>query len=190
MSEMIIGAAKPRIDGPAKLTGQARYSSDNNLTGMAHAYGVFSTIAHGKIINIDTSLAKQSLGVIDIFHHDNFPDLYHTPSMMEQENKVEEIRLPFEDNHIYYAGQFVALVVADTFENARAAAYKVRVDYQAYSAIANLEQGLEHGDLQMQEKTQLPIEHRLKHIIRWRCTRPWRLGRVITSPCMTRHKAW
>lgn len=154
MSEKIIGAAQPRIDGPAKLTGQARYSSDNNLTGMAHAYGVFSTIAHGKIINIDASLAKQSLGVIDIFHHDNFPDLYHTPSMMEQENKVEEIRLPFEDNHIYYAGQFVALVVADTLENARAAAYKVKVDYEAYSAIANLEQGLENGELQMQENTQ------------------------------------
>jgi xanthine dehydrogenase YagR molybdenum-binding subunit len=93
---------------------------------MVYAYGVFSTIARGEITNIDTSVAKQSPGVIDIFHHGHFPKLYHTPSSMAQENKVDEVRLPFEDNHVHYAGQFVALVVADTFENARAAAYKVR----------------------------------------------------------------
>ncbi|MCQ4313824.1 xanthine dehydrogenase family protein molybdopterin-binding subunit [Pseudomonas stutzeri] len=153
MSEKIIGAAKPRIDGPLKLTGRAKYSSDNNLDGMVHAYGVFSTIARGEITNIDTSVAKQSPGVIDIFHHGHFPKLYHTPSSMAQENKVDEVRLPFEDNHVYYAGQFVALVVADTFENARAAAYKVKVDYQQSPAIANLDQAVEQGGTQMQEKS-------------------------------------
>ncbi|TDX29951.1 xanthine dehydrogenase molybdenum binding subunit apoprotein [Modicisalibacter xianhensis] len=152
MSEKIIGAAKPRIDGPLKLTGRAKYSSDNNLDGMVHAYGVFSTIARGEITNIDTRVAKQSPGVIDIFHHNHFPALYHTPSSMAQENKVDEVRLPFEDNHVYYAGQFVALVVADTFENARAAAYKVKVDYRESPAIANLDQAVERGGTQMHEK--------------------------------------
>lgn len=153
MSEKIIGAAKPRIDGPQKLTGRAKYSSDNNLPGMVYAYGVFSTIARGEITNIDTRVAKQSPGVIDIFHHNHFPKLYHTPSSMAQENKVDEVRLPFEDNKVYYAGQFVALVVADTFENARAAAYKVKVDYQKSAAIANLDQAVERNGSKMQKKS-------------------------------------
>ncbi|MEO2040110.1 MAG: molybdopterin cofactor-binding domain-containing protein, partial [Martelella sp.] len=88
-------------------------------------------------------------GVIDIFHYGHFPTLYHTPSSLAQGNKVEETRLPFEDERVYYEGQFVALVVADTFENARAAARRVKVTYSADKAVANLEQGLEANGTQV-----------------------------------------
>ncbi|GAB2793518.1 xanthine dehydrogenase family protein molybdopterin-binding subunit [Halomonas shantousis] len=148
MSDNIIGAAKPRIDGPLKLTGRAKYSSDNLLDDMVYAYGVFSSIASGEVTDIDLGVAKQSPGVIDIFHHNHFPQLFHTPSRMEQENKVDEQRLPFEDNRVHYAGQFVALVVADSFENARAAAYKVKVAYKETPAIANLAQAVEANGTQ------------------------------------------
>jgi xanthine dehydrogenase YagR molybdenum-binding subunit len=145
--DKIIGAARPRIDGPKKLTGGANYASDNHPANMTYAYGVFSTIASGRIANIDMAEAKQMPGVIDIFHHDHFPQLYRTPSSFPQENKVDETRLPFEDDKVYYSGQFVALVVADTFENARAAAYKVKVDYDANdTTIANLVQASEQGE--------------------------------------------
>ncbi|ERJ18475.1 Putative xanthine dehydrogenase YagR molybdenum-binding subunit protein [Salinisphaera shabanensis E1L3A] len=143
----IIGASKPRIDGPQKLSGQAMYAADHHLPNMAYAYGVFSTVASGTIDNIDLSKAKQMPGVIDIFHHDHFPSLYRTPSSFAQENKVDETRLPFEDGKVYYPGQFVALVVADTFANARAAAYAVKVAYSADAEpIATLSQALERGD--------------------------------------------
>jgi len=143
----IIGAAKPRIDGPKKLSGQAMYAADHHLPNMAYAYGVFSTVASGTIDNIDLSAAKKMAGVIDIFHHDHFPDLYRTPSSFAHQNKVDETRLPFEDNKVYYPGQFVALVVADTFANARAAAYRVKVDYSADAEpIATLEQAMARGD--------------------------------------------
>ena len=142
----IIGAGPKRIDGRLKVTGTAPYTADHHPSGMAYGYGVFSTIASGRITGLDLSAARQSPGVLDIFHHGHFPDLYHTPSSMAQNNKVEETRLPFEDDRVYYAGQFVALVVADTFENARAAAYKVKVSYKAEEAIANLDQGVKaHG---------------------------------------------
>lgn len=142
----IIGAGPKRIDGRLKVTGSAPYASDHQPENMVYGHGVFSTIASGKIRNIDLSEAKASPGVIDIFHHGHFPELYHTPSSMAQQNKVEETRLPFEDDTVYYAGQFVALVVADTFENARAAAYKVKVDYEEHDAIANLDQAVKaHG---------------------------------------------
>ncbi|WP_353112681.1 xanthine dehydrogenase family protein molybdopterin-binding subunit [Salinisphaera dokdonensis] len=147
MQAKIIGASKPRIDGPQKLSGQAMYAADYHLPNMAYAYGVFSTVASGTIDDIDLSQAKQMSGVIDIFHHDHFPDLYRTPSSFAQENKVDETRLPFEDNRVYYPGQFVALVVADTFANARAAAYAVKVKYSADAEpVATLSQALARGD--------------------------------------------
>ena len=85
-------------------------------------------------------------GVIAIFHHDNFPKLHRSPASFPEENVVDELRTPFEDDEVHYAGQFVALVVADTFEQARDAAYRVKVSYDAASAAANLAQGRQAGE--------------------------------------------
>lgn len=144
----IIGAGVPRIDGPDKLAGRANYAADNLPADMAYGYGVFSTIAKGKVARIRVDEAKRMPGVIDIFHHGHFPSLYRTPSSFAQGNKVEETRLPFEDERVYYEGQFVALVVADSFENARAAARHVEVEYASESAVANLAQGLDDNGTQ------------------------------------------
>jgi xanthine dehydrogenase YagR molybdenum-binding subunit len=145
-SESIIGAGPSRVDGPAKLTGAARYAADHHPENLAYAYGVYSHIANGTVVDLDLTAAKRCPGVIEIFHHDNFPKLHRSPASFAEENVVDEIRLPFEDNTVYYAGQFVALVVADTFEHARAAAYQVKVDYDAQTPVANLAQAIEtHG---------------------------------------------
>lgn len=142
----MIGVSLPRIDGPEKLSGAAKYAADNHLPGMAYAYGVFSTVASGRVRSIDTRQAGEMPGVLDIFHHGHFPELYRTPSSMAQENKVDETRLPFEDDRVYYPGQFVAIVVAETFEQARAAAYRVKVDYASEKPVANLDQALATGE--------------------------------------------
>ncbi len=146
MSNDIIGAAKPRIDGPDKLSGRARYAADHYPANLTYAYGVFSNIASGKIASIDVEKAKKQPGVIEIFHHDNFPKLHRSPSNFAQQNKVDEARLPFEDNNVYYGGQFVALVVADTFENARDAAHFVDVTYQESKPVTSLTAALKNGD--------------------------------------------
>jgi len=146
--QSIIGAGVPRIDGPDKLSGRANYAADNLPPNLAYGYGVFSTVASGKISQLSVDEARQMPGVVDIFHHGHFPTLYHTPSSLAQGNKVEETRLPFEDERVYYEGQFVALVVADTFENARAAARRVKVAYSTDKALANLDQGIEAGGTQ------------------------------------------
>ncbi|MES1925353.1 xanthine dehydrogenase family protein molybdopterin-binding subunit [Salinisphaera sp. T31B1] len=145
MSNPIIGAALPRIEGPDKLTGRARYAADFHPQDMTYAYGVFSTISNGRIVSIDTAAAMKCPGVIEIFHHDNFPALHHSPGKFPEENVVDEKRIPFEDDVVYHSGQFVALVVADTFEHARAAAYRVKVDYDSQAATANLAQAIESG---------------------------------------------
>lgn len=146
-SASTIGQAVSRIDGPDKLTGRAQYAADVHPEGTTYAYGVYSTIAKGRIVSIDTDAARRCPGVIDIFHHNNFPRLHRSPSNFDEGNVVDEKRVPFEDDYVYYSGQFVALVVADTFEHARAAAYQVTVDYDEDTAtIANLDQAITaHG---------------------------------------------
>ncbi|RJS95219.1 xanthine dehydrogenase family protein molybdopterin-binding subunit [Salinisphaera sp. Q1T1-3] len=145
MSTATIGTAVPRVEGIDKLTGRARYAADFHPEGMAYGYGVYSTISRGRVVSIDTEQAQQMPGVIEIFHHDNFPELHRSPASFPEENMVDELRTPFEDDVVHYAGQFVAFVVAETFEQARNAAYRVRVDYDAESAAATLADGRARG---------------------------------------------
>lgn len=143
-SASIIGAEVSRIDGPDKLTGRARYAGDFHPEGMVYAYGVYSTIARGRVTSIDTRAAMRCPGVLDVFHHGHFPTLHRSPSSFDEENMVDEERVPFEDDNVFYAGQFVALVVADTFEHARAAAYQVNVTYDEQTdTVATLAQAIE-----------------------------------------------
>ncbi len=148
MSDSIMGASPRRIDGRLKVTGRAQYAADHHPEGMVFAYGVYSTVASGSIKALDITAARQSPGVIEILHHGNFPQAFHTSpvpfslSGVLTGSRTDEKRLPFEDDVIRYAGQFVALVVADTFEHAREAALKVKVNYASVATFANLKQGL------------------------------------------------
>jgi xanthine dehydrogenase YagR molybdenum-binding subunit len=121
----IIGAAVPRIDGPLKTTGSAMYASDYNFPRMAYAVPVRSTIANGRIRSLDTAKAEKMPGVVLILHHGNIGPLFRNGSG----GRNSENRPPFEDETIYYWGQYVALAVAETFEQAQAAAAAVDVRY-------------------------------------------------------------
>ena len=122
----IIGAAVPRIDGPLKTTGTARYASDYNFPGLVYAVPVRATIASGKILRIDSTAAKAMPGVCLVMHHGNIMPLYRNASG----GRNSENRPAFEDETVYYWGQYVAAVVAETFQQAQAAAGAVRVEYE------------------------------------------------------------
>jgi xanthine dehydrogenase YagR molybdenum-binding subunit len=128
----IIGAAVPRIDGPFKTTGVARYSLDHDFPNLAHAVAVQSTIGKGRIRNLDTAAAEKMPGVLLVLRHGNLQNVYRT-FPREQDGSMAEPRPPFEDDQIYYWGQYVAAVVAETLEQAQAAAEAIRVDYEAES---------------------------------------------------------
>ncbi|POY77050.1 xanthine dehydrogenase family protein molybdopterin-binding subunit [Pseudomonas amygdali pv. morsprunorum] len=148
MSENIIGVPQRRIDGGKKVSGQARYAADHPMGKMLYAYGVYSTIANGRVVAVKDQQAKAMPGVVDIFHHGNFPALHRTPNTklsfakMLSASKADEHRLPFEDDRVYYPGQFVALVVAESFEQARAAAHHVTVEYDERPAVKDLDEGM------------------------------------------------
>jgi xanthine dehydrogenase YagR molybdenum-binding subunit len=125
-----IGTKVPRIDGPLKTTGTAKYTSDFNLPNMVYAIPVCATIATGRIARMDTTRAAAMRGVIKIYHHGNSPKLYR-PNLADDSSYVDEKRPAFEDEKIYYSGQYVAVVVADTMDRAREAASAVSVEYVA-----------------------------------------------------------
>jgi len=125
----VIGAALPRVDGPVKTTGRARYAADYSFPGLVHAVPVCATIARGTIRTMDTSAAEKMPGVVAVLHHGNIGPLFHT--VPGSHAGLNEERQPFEDQEIYYWGQYVALAVAKTLEQAQAAAAAVRVMYDA-----------------------------------------------------------
>jgi xanthine dehydrogenase YagR molybdenum-binding subunit len=121
----VIGASLSRVDGPLKTTGSARYASDYNFPGMVYAVPVGATIASGKIRGIDSSAAEKMPGVLTILHHGNFDPVFRNASG----GRNSEQRPPFEDETVYYWGQYVALAVAETFAQAQAAAAAVKISY-------------------------------------------------------------
>ncbi|MGA8727422.1 MAG: xanthine dehydrogenase family protein molybdopterin-binding subunit [Terracidiphilus sp.] len=125
----IIGAAVPRIDGPLKTSGTARYAVDHDFPGLVHAVPVQSTIGNGRIRSLDASTAEKIPGVLLVLHHGNLENVYRF-FPHEEDGTISEARPPFADDTIYYWGQYVALVVAETLEQATAGAQAVRVDYE------------------------------------------------------------
>ena len=116
-----IGGGLPRIDGPLKVSGNAKYASDHHLPGMLYGVPVCSTIAKGKITSLDTSGAEKMPGVQAVFHRANIGRLYRAAPPSGDSGYLDERRPPFEDDAIRYYGQYVAVVMAETFEQAQAA---------------------------------------------------------------------
>jgi xanthine dehydrogenase YagR molybdenum-binding subunit len=142
VSLAVIGQPLDRIDGRAKVTGRANYAADNPTPRVAYACGVMSTVANGAIDHLDTTAAERAAGVLAVLHHGNMPKLDRCPDAMPKKLKAAEERTPFEDTKIYYAGQFVALVVAESFEQARWASHLVQVSYRAKKPALSLDDGI------------------------------------------------
>ncbi|HMH13197.1 MAG TPA: xanthine dehydrogenase family protein molybdopterin-binding subunit [Edaphobacter sp.] len=121
----------PRVDGALKVSGTAIYTSDHVFPGMLYAVPVCATIASGAITSIDASRAEGMPGVKAVYHRGNIGKIYRTAPASGFSGIVDERRPPFEDDTVRYYGQYVAAVVALTFEQAVAAANAVKVTYKA-----------------------------------------------------------
>jgi xanthine dehydrogenase YagR molybdenum-binding subunit len=137
-SNSIIGAPVTRIDGTLKVTGAARYAVDHPFDNVAFGVPVASTVGNARIVRIDTSIAQRMPGVLAILHHGNTDPLFRPAGQLEPSSRAGEVRPPFEDDKVYYYGQYVALVVANTFEQAQDAAAQTRVDYDAQPSVVDL----------------------------------------------------
>src|SRR3954447_8540166 len=124
-----MGQPEPRIDGRLKVTGEARYASDFAVNNPAFAFLVTSEIARGSIQAMQLDEAKAVAGVLEIFTHENTAEL--KPVKFGGSGGGASTSIQDFGPKIQHDGQIVAMVVADTFEAAREAAYKVTIGYQA-----------------------------------------------------------
>ena len=141
MSSSVIGQPITRIDGRLKVTGQATYAVEHRIENLAYGVAVASTVGNGRIRRIDTVEAEKLPGVLAILHHGNIEKLYRPAGVLEEMSRPGESRPPFEDDIIYYYGQYVALVIAETFEQAQDAASHVRVEYESKASAVRLNTG-------------------------------------------------
>jgi len=135
-----IGTPASRIDGHAKVTGEAKYAAEFNVPGLAHASVVSSAIAKGSIARLDTSEAMRVEGVIDVLTWQNRPPMARADSAYRDDVGPEDGSpfRPLYDDKIMFSRQPIALVVAEEPEIARSAASLVRVDYNEDEHLTDL----------------------------------------------------
>ena len=123
-----VGQPLSRVDGRLKVTGGARYTADVPANAIVHAAIVYSTIANGRVVSIDTTTAENAPGVLVVLTHRNMPRMQALPwSHLRPQGQTY---LPLQDDQVHYAGQPVALVVATTLDQATYAGTLIKVVYE------------------------------------------------------------
>src|SRR6185436_4933902 len=139
MPDSVIGQPIDRIDGKAKVTGAARYAGDMRAEHPAYGVIVTSTIGRGTITKVDAKEAQQAPGVLLVMSHENAPA--QAPFKQEGQDRHARAKPQLSGSRVHHYGQPVALVVADSFERATAAARLVRVSYQSEAGLYDLAAG-------------------------------------------------
>jgi len=134
-----------RVDGRLKVTGAAKYSAEYAPAGLTYGVLVGSTITKGSIIAIDTKAALKAPGVLAVLTHLNAPKVPGDQPEKDKKAAAKGAFKVFYDDKIYYNGQPVAIVIADTFERALFAASLVKATYQAEKHITSLPDNIEKG---------------------------------------------
>jgi xanthine dehydrogenase YagR molybdenum-binding subunit len=132
-----------RVDGVAKVTGKAKYAAEFRVPNLAYGFIVLGSVAKGTIRSIDTREAEAAAGVIRVFTHLNTPKL--GPKASAEEASPRGAKEPdksfraLQSDRIFFNGQPVALVVAESYEQARYAARLVRVSYRTEPHVTDTE---------------------------------------------------
>ena len=140
------GMQVSRIDGRAKVTGEAQYAAEYFAPDLAYGVVVSGTVAKGRITGIDTAEALAVAGVLSVMTHENRPKMRSFD--LAWKDMTAPAGSPFRplfSDEIFYSGQPVALVLAETFEAARYAASLVRVHYEVDAHETNLLESLDQA---------------------------------------------
>ena len=131
----VVGTPLDRVDGRLKVMGAATYPIDVTLPGLAHAVLVQSTVTSGRIRHIAVDAAQRAPGVLAVITHRNRPRLSQGPVL---ENGPQPLP-PFQSDAVRHDGQHVAMVVAETREQANAAAALIEVTYERDAPVLGYE---------------------------------------------------
>ena len=142
-----IGSSQPVLDATAKVTGKTKYVADLKFSQMLYAKVLFSPIAHGKIININTSKAEQLPGVHAVL-------TYKNTAQIKFSNNTETVFT----NHPRYVGDRIAAVAADTLAIAAAAIKLITVEYEELPFYLRAEDALATGASFLHEDSNLAFK--------------------------------
>ena len=141
-----IGKSVSRIDGPRKVSGTARFAAEFPIDGMVYAALTYSTIAKGRILNIDTREAEAAPGVIGVMTYRNSPRLKSQPVFLSSAKAAGGDNLPvMQDDRVRWNGQPIAVVLAETQEEAEYATSLIRATYETETALLNFDEAKAKG---------------------------------------------
>ncbi|SNR59755.1 xanthine dehydrogenase family protein molybdopterin-binding subunit [Hymenobacter mucosus] len=141
-----IGKPTSRVDGPAKVTGAAKYSAEFNVPNMAYGWVVSSPIAKGTITKIYADEVLALPGVVQVFSHENVPSLaWFDRNYKDDVAPGGSPFRPLHDNKVKFSQQPVALVIAETLELARYASSVLRIEYEEEKHETSIEDKRDDG---------------------------------------------
>ena len=138
-SPPLIGKRVERVDGRLKVSGGARYAAEFKYPGITYGALVMSTIASGRVKSIDSREAETSPGVIAVISHVNAPRLPFPEKRLGTDPIYGRTLRVLQEDTIYFNAQPVAVVIAETLEQAEYAATLVRVSYDQQKHVTRLE---------------------------------------------------
>ena len=155
-TERAFGASHKRLEDARFITGEGRYTDNMSEPGMVHMSVARSPVAHANIKSIDTSPAAGMPGVVGVFTGQQMADAGYggipCAWVVPDSGTVTPAHPPIAIDKVRYAGDAVAIVVADTDANARDAALAVAVDYDVLPAVVDARKATEDGQPQLHEE--------------------------------------
>ena len=148
MNEKLIGNNFPIKDSVLKATGQKTYVDDMKFPHMLHGKILYSTIAHGNIINIDTTEAMKVEGVKAIATCFNTPDIKYNSALRFYDHDIPFTETVFA-KRVRFVGDRVAAVAAETEEAAEEALKLIKVEYEELPAIFDVEEAAKEGSFEI-----------------------------------------
>ncbi len=151
--ERIVGRSIKRREDPKLMTGQGSYLDDIKLQGMLHIAILRSPYAHAKIVSIDTSKAAAHPGVVGVFVGKDMLDINPLPCAWQAAGVTNNINTPrtLAVDEVHFAGEGVAVVVAEDRFIARDALDLIDVQWEALPATVDAELSTKDGAVQLHE---------------------------------------
>src|ERR1700761_2371129 len=136
-----VGKPIDRVDGKLKVTGAATYAAEFPIANLTYGVTVNSTITKGRVKNIDIQQAQKMPGVIGVMTSENCMQLHFPNGSDPGAGKYgEKDLLPLQSDRVFYGGQHIAVVVAETLEQAEHAASTIKVEYDVQAPTIGFDQ--------------------------------------------------
>ncbi|KQM63357.1 xanthine dehydrogenase [Sphingomonas sp. Leaf17] len=135
----IIGKPIDRIEGPKKVSGAATYAAEYQFDDMAYGVLVGARIGAGRVVNIDADSVRAIPGVIDVVT--DLKTFLRNPQQGGQEGAPTQ-----GVKEIFYQGTIIAIVLAESFEAARDAAQRLKVEYEEHEGVFDFDANSDSAD--------------------------------------------